>query len=78
MRFISNGHTSKNERLLDEELTLEEIIDAENHIVKIMQQVVFSEEYSALIRKDKLPKHSKLLKLCPRLDDDGIVEQMDD
>ena len=29
MRFISNDHTSKNERLLDEELTLEEIIDAE-------------------------------------------------
>ena len=73
MRFISNGHTSKNERLVDDELTFEKINDAGSHIVKTMQQVVFSEEYSALISKDKLPKHSKLLKLCPHLDDDGIL-----
>ena len=59
--------------MLDNELTLEEIIDAESHIVKIMQQEIFYEEYSALIRKDKLPKHSKLLKIYPHLDDDGII-----
>ena len=70
MRFMSNCHISKNERLLDNELTAEEIIDAESHIVKLMQQKIFYEEYSALI---KLPKHSKLLKLCPCLDDDGII-----
>ena len=73
MRFVSNCHISKNERLLDNELTSEEIIDAESHIVKLMQQGIFYEEYGALIRKDKLPKHSKLLKLCPRLVDDGII-----
>ena len=75
MRFIFNACTSRDKRLLDDdhELTLEEINDTESHIVKTMQQVVFSEEYSALIRKDKLPKHSKLLKLCPRLDDDGLL-----
>ena len=72
MRFMSNCHISKNERL-NNELTSEEIIDAESHIVKLMQQKIFYEEYSALIRKNKLPKHSKLLKLCPRLDDDGII-----
>ena len=73
MRFMSNCHISKNERLLDNELTSEEITDAESHIVKLMQQEIFYEEYSTLIRKNKLPKHSKLLKLCLRLDDDGII-----
>ena len=73
MRFISNCRVSENDRLLDPELNSEEIIDVEGHIVRIMQREVFREEYSALIRKDKLPKHSKLLKLCPRLDDDGII-----
>ena len=53
IRFISNCHISKNEGLLDDELMSEEIIDAESHILKIMQQKVFSEEYNALIRKDK-------------------------
>ena len=73
MRFISSCRVSENDRLLDPELNSEEIIDVEGHIVRIMQKEVFCEEYSALIRKDKLPKHSKLLKLCPRLDDDGII-----
>ena len=50
MRFMSNCHISKNKRLLDNELTSEEITDAESHIVKLMQQEIFYEEYSALIR----------------------------
>ena len=33
MRFISNCHASMNERLLDKEFMLEEIIDAKSHIV---------------------------------------------
>ena len=62
MRFISNCHVSENERLLDQELHSEEIIDVEGHIVRTMQREIFHEEYSVLVRKDKLPKHSKLLK----------------
>ena len=65
MRFMSTCHVSENDRLLDPELNSEEIIDVEGHIVRIMQREVFYEEYSPLIRKDKLPKLSKLLKLCP-------------
>ena len=65
MRFISNCRASENDKMLDQELNSEEIIDVEGHIVRIMQREVFYEEYSALIRKDNLPKHSKLLKLCP-------------
>ena len=41
--------------------------------IKITHQVVFSEEYSALIRKHKLLKHSKLLTLCFCLDDDELI-----
>ena len=73
MRFISNCRINENERLLDQELNSEEISDVESHIVRTMQKGVFSEEYRALIRKDKLPRHSKLLKLCLQLDDDGIM-----
>ena len=53
MRFIFNCR--ENDRLLDSELNSEEIIDVEGHIVRIMQEEVFYEEYSALITKDKLP-----------------------
>jgi len=41
--------------------------------VRKMQKEMFSEEHKALVRKDRLPKHCKLLNLCPRLDDDGIM-----
>ena len=73
MRFISNCRVSVNERLMDQELHLEEISDVESHIIRTMQSEVFHEEYRALIRKDELPKYSKILKLCPRLDDDGVM-----
>ena len=62
MRFISNCHVSENERLLDQELHSKVIIDVESHVVRTMQREVFHEEYSSLITKVKLPKHSKLLK----------------
>jgi len=40
-----------------------EINDAETQIVKAMQKEMFFEEYQALVKKDRLPKHSKLLNL---------------
>ena len=73
MRFISNCRVSENERLLDQELHSEEVIDVEGHIVRTMQREVFYEEYSALIKKHKFPKQSKLFKLYPQLDDDETM-----
>jgi len=71
MRFVNNCRVSEGKRLMDHELQLEEINDAETR--KTMKKERFFEEYQALVKKGRLPKHSKLLNLCPRLDDDGIT-----
>ena len=73
MRFVSSCHVGENRRLLDCELHCEELNDAETQIVRKMQKEMFSEEYMALVKKDRLPKHSKFLSLCPQLDDDRIM-----
>ena len=79
MRYMSNCHiskserlldNSKSERLLDNELTSEEIIDAESHIVKLMQQEIFYEEYSALIEKTSCQNIVSCSSYAP---DDGII-----
>ena len=73
MRFINNCHVSESKRLLDRELQLEEINDVETQIIREIQKELFHEEYIALVKKNRLPKHSKLLNLSPRLDDDGVI-----
>ena len=55
------------------ELSIEEISDAENHLIKKMQKKEFKEEYLSLIKKKELPTHSKLLGLYPKLDSEGII-----
>ena len=55
------------------ELSLEEVSDAENYIIKEMQKKEFNEEYTSIVKKKELPKHSKLLGLCPKLDSEGII-----
>ena len=55
------------------ELSIEEISDSENYIIKEMQRKEFKEEYSSLVKKKELPTHSKLLGLCPKLDSEGVI-----
>ena len=73
MRFTTNCRSHQHERLLDKGINLEEIRDAEKLILKTTQKECFKEEYTAIIERKKLPKNSKLLSLCPRLDDDGVM-----
>ena len=54
-------------------MNVEEISDAENHLIKEMQKKEFKEEYSSLITKKELPTHSKLLCLCPKFDSEGVI-----
>ena len=49
------------------------MLDVENYIIKEMQKKEFNEEYTSLVTKKELPKHSKLLDLCPKLDSEGII-----
>ena len=73
MRFITNCCLAKDNRVLDNELNMEEIVDAENCIVTAAQREAFSEEYAALLKGRKLSSQSKLLGLSPRLDDNKIM-----
>ena len=56
-----------------DELTVEEIQDAEIRIIKAAQKRSFETEYSALSSGKPLPMSSKLLALKPRLDEDGVM-----
>ena len=71
LRFINN---CKQENKLNQvELSVEEISNAESYIIKEMQKKEFKEGYTSLTKKKELPRHSKLLGLCPRLDSEGIL-----
>lgn len=73
MRFITNCCLAKDNRVLKNELSIEEIEDAENCFVRIAQREAFSEEYTALLKGRKLSSQSKLLGLFPRLDDNKVM-----
>jgi len=73
LRFINNCKQVSKDELIQGELSGEEILDAENNIIKEMQKEAFKDEYSALLRKRELSSNSKLLGLCPKLDSDGII-----
>ena len=55
------------------ELTVEELEDAETQIIKYAQMENVPNEYGALTDKKSLPKKSKLMKLNPKMDDDGVL-----
>ena len=69
--FINN--CTQENKISQAELNVEEILDAENHLIKEIQKKEFKEEYLALITKKELPTHSKLLCLCPKLDSEGVI-----
>ena len=52
---------------------MDEIRDAEKQITKYVRYEAFHDEYVALKKGKQLPINSKLLGLCPRLDEDGIM-----
>ena len=71
-RFIHNCCVNE-EHKVKGELTLNELSDAEKQIIRDAQKEAYSEEYLALQNKKKLTTSSKLLGLCPKLDEDGVM-----
>ena len=63
-RFLDNCRSLKEHRDSGE-LTVDEIIDAENHSIRTMQQEQFSEEYKDLSKGKEIPSSSKILALQP-------------
>ena len=72
MRFVHNCHVNIECRIKGE-LILDEIKDAEKQIIKNAQREAFNNEYVALQKYKQLPGNSKLLGLCPKLDEDSLI-----
>ena len=71
-RFINNCVEDKEQRVKGG-LTLNELNDAEKSIIKDMQRKEYAKEYLELQKGKNLPPHSKILSLCPKLDEDGVL-----
>ena len=71
-RVIYNMCSPK-EGIKGQELLPEEIEDAEEEIISRAQLEAFPEEYMALLTGKEIPKKSSLSKLCPWLDDQGVL-----
>ena len=71
-RFINNCVEDKEQRVKGG-LTLNELNDAEKSIIKDMQRKEYAKEYLELQKGKNLSPHSKILSLCPKLDEDGVL-----
>jgi hypothetical protein len=71
-RFLCNCRRIQ-AKMVTGSLSPEEIHDAEVCIITNTQKKEFAEEYQALTSQRELPKHSKIMGLNPRIDDDGLM-----
>eukprot|EP00794_Sanderia_malayensis_P002102 gene2102-2387_t len=71
-RFLNNCRTTQ-KRIIEDELTDEEIKDAEVSVIREMQKEVFAEEYQLLSKERQIKGNSKLVALQPRIDEDGVL-----
>ena len=62
-----------NKKIAGAELLPEEINDAEEDIIRQAQFKAFPEEYNALKNRKPISPKSPLLKLSPRIDDNGLI-----
>lgn len=63
----------QNNKIVGAELLPEEILDAEEDIIRQAQFEAFPEEYKALKNSKPITPKSPLVKLSPRIDDNGII-----
>ena len=71
-RFLDNRRMPEDFRISGE-LMPEEIEDTEIQIIKNAQREAFTDDYLALSHRHELPKSSKLIRLNPKLDDNGVL-----
>ena len=71
-RFIHNCRVNEEHKITGQ-LTLDEIRDVEKQIIKNAERDSFCDEYMALTKEKQLPANSKLLRLCPKVDGDGLM-----
>ena len=72
LRFVQNCQLPSQARK-EGELSPQEILESEGMIIKEAQKESFPVEYRALTSEKPISKSSKIIKLTPRLDEDGII-----
>ena len=72
VRFITNCRARREDRTVGP-LTPEEIQNIEVQVIRAAQREDFAEEFSAIQANRALPKKSRLLKLTPKVDPDGLL-----
>ena len=72
LRFVQNCQLPSAQRVTGE-LTLHELTESEERILKSVQEAEFSTELNALQKRKQVPKSSNLLPLTPTLDENGLV-----
>ncbi|KAK3108760.1 hypothetical protein FSP39_015041 [Pinctada imbricata] len=71
-RFIENCKKAKSKRK-SRQLSVDEINDSENHLLRQLQKEAFSDEIKALTNNQSVSRKNKLLPLQPRIDQNGIL-----
>jgi hypothetical protein len=71
-RFVRNCRGTKSDRKLGT-LSVNEKVEAENHLIRMLQEALFAKEIKALQNGMDIPCLSPLRKLVPFLDSDGIL-----
>jgi hypothetical protein len=72
LRFIRNIRNPTNKHITAY-LTVSEIRNAHTVVIKLTQSESFAEDIRMLKKHGELPKGSKLIKLNPYLDQDGLL-----
>ena len=70
---VVNNMNPANERIVGTELLPQEIIDAEEDVIRQAQLEAFPDEYKALKNNKPIPQKSPLIKLSPRIDESGVM-----
>ena len=73
MRRVLHNMRNRDNRNASMELLPEEIKDAEEEIVRLVECEAFREEDAALSSGKPIPKKSQLIKLNPCIYDDGVI-----
>ncbi|XP_053402917.1 uncharacterized protein LOC128558105 [Mercenaria mercenaria] len=72
MRFVENCKRTKTARI-EGQLGANEIHDAEVKLIIKAQRSHYKEEFTCLFKQKELPKDSKLIKLNPKIDGEGVI-----
>ena len=72
-RFLKNCLTPKEQRSLNPTLSIEELADAEQYWIQVIQEEHFSGEVKALKKQSQLHAKSSLLPLHPILDSNNLL-----